>query len=75
MVVCLYAHVGNVASEEGKSCETHTHKIFGAVGPNMWRNRGSFASEEGSSCEKLRLLGVMGGGDVGNFAPQKGQTL
>ena len=45
MVVCLYAHVGNFASEEGKSresirrgefCENPT--ILGAVGPSKWKN-------------------------------------
>ena len=40
MTVCLYAHVGNLASEEEKSCESirrgkscENPTIFGAVGP------------------------------------------
>ena len=36
-------------------------RIFGAVGPKMWKKNGKFALGEGNSCEKPRILGVMGG--------------
>ena len=39
----MWQIVGNIASEEGKSCEK-PKDIFGAVGPKMWENIGNLAS-------------------------------
>ena len=78
MVACLYAHAGNVASAEGKSCENP--RIFGAVGQwgqNCGKNVGNFASEKGKSY-KTRIPGAMGPKlwkNVGNVASEEGNPV
>ena len=50
----MWKNVGNLASEEGTSCENPTS--FGTEGQNCGKNVGYFASEKARFCEKSRIL-------------------